>query len=151
MNTLASKIFQLQTRLSTWPQRFVKMVDRCFLKQAQNLVLSSLLKLHLSPACGSMIKVHMFRIFQEVLAFIPISSIPILILLDVFSYQPHPQRHIQMFLPGEEIRSNIEVKWYKMCLKRQGQSHLKAKNTSCQNGHIAFPFLWVCSDITLTK
>ena len=46
----------------------------------------------------------------------------------VFSLQPHPQGHFLIFSQGEKIRSNFEVKLYKMCLRDQSRS-VKSENT----------------------
>ena len=45
----------------------------------------------------------------------PISGIPILIFLSIF-ITASPQCHILIFASGEKTRSNLEVKFYKMCL-----------------------------------
>ena len=41
---------------------------------------------------------------------------------NIFCWQPHPQCHILIFAPGEKTRSNLEVKFYKMCLVGQCRS-----------------------------
>ena len=43
--------------------------------------------------------------------------------------------HNSCFTPGEKIKSDLEVKLYKMCPKRQGQS-VKSEKYASQNGHI---------------
>ena len=49
----------------------------------------------------------------------------------------HSVVHILVFAPGEKIRSNLEVKLCKMCLRGQGQSVYSGKYT-CQNGFNPF-------------
>ena len=39
----------------------------------------------------------------------------------VFLKQPHPQCHMLVFAQGEKIKSKLQQKMCKMCLKGQGQ------------------------------
>ena len=63
---------------------------------------------------------------------IPISSVPILIFLCIF-ITASSQCHILIFAPREKIRSNLEVKLYKMCPMGQGRS-VSSENTQVKIG-----------------
>ena len=68
---------------------------------------------------------------------VPISDKPILIFYMYFHNSFIPSV-TYLFSPGEKIKSNIEVKLYKMCLTDQGQS--VSEKYTCHNGHI--PLIW---------
>ena len=51
---------------------------------------------------------------------VPITGIPILIFLCIFITPSSPVSHA-FFATGEKIKSNIDVKLYKMCLRGQDQ------------------------------
>ena len=65
---------------------------------------------------------------------VPISGIPILIFLCIFITASYPRCHIPIFAPGEKIKSNLEVKLCKMCLRGQGQSAESGKYTHVKMG-----------------
>ena len=50
----------------------------------------------------------------------------------MYCYNSLIQCHI--FARGEKIRSNLDAKLHKLCLRGQGQS-VESEKYSCQNGH----------------
>ena len=77
-------------------------------------------------------KAHIFRIItpkfqlqiqytlEVIVENVPISGVTIFIFLCIFTTASSPVSHTS-FVPGEKIKSKLEVKLCKMCLRGQGQ------------------------------
>ena len=68
------------------------------------------------------------------------TGIPISIFVCIFITASSPVSYTYI-APEEKIRSNLEVKLYKMCPRGQGQS-LENEKYTFQNGHIPFKQTW---------
>ena len=107
------------------------------------------MKAHIFVIIVSKFQLQIHYTLEVITENVPISSILILIFLCIFMTASFPVSHFFTFASGEQIRSNLEVKLHKMCLRGQGQSFDSEKNT-CHNGHIPLYFeIEICGVIII--